>query len=525
MRKILLLLLSFGLVTAIIYGTLKSNELEKPHILILKEKYSKREYKKEADHSKFEILNQDFPNPREITKACEYCHNLTAHEIMKSNHFNWERVEYVKDRGIVFIGKKNAINNFCIAAQGNEKACAKCHVGLGLDEKGNLFTDPTNIDCMICHDNTETYMKASERGGEPEKSLDFKNIIHNVGKPKRSNCGVCHFFGGGGNNVKHGDLESIQFEATRDIDVHMAIDGVNMHCIDCHKTKEHNIFGKLYSLSSMNRERISCEECHTNTPHNDDIINEHTLKVSCQACHIPIYAKANATMIYWDWSTAGKLKNGEPYIEKDAEGNKTYMSTKGSFKWGKNLKPDYIWFNGTASHYLIGDKIKDPKSPLFLNTLHGSYKDDDSKIIPVKIHTAKQPYDPVNNILIQPKLYSEEKGSGAFWKDFDWIKASEMGMREHGMPFSGKVGFIETKMYWPLNHMVSPKEKAVRCEECHTRNNSRIANLRDFYIPGRDYSPLVDRIGRLLIVFTILLVFVHGSGRIVANHIRRRRTR
>ncbi len=525
MRNILISLLFFGLFLAISYGILKSNEIEKPDIVKLKEKYLKREMKKKADHSKFEVLNKDFSEPREITQACETCHNLTAQEIMNSNHYNWERVGYMKGRGIVYIGKKNAINNYCIAAHGNEKSCAKCHVGLGLDKSGNIITDPTNIDCMVCHDNTETYMKASEKGGEPVRTLDFKNIAQNVGKPKRSNCGVCHFFGGGGNNVKHGDLESAQFEPLRDVDVHMAVDGVNMQCTDCHKTKEHNIFGKLYSICSMNRERTRCEDCHTETPHREDIINEHGLKVSCQACHIPVYAKVNSTKLYWDWSTAGKLKNGEPYVEEDENGNHKYMSIKGSFVWGKNLKPDYVWFNGTASHYLLGDKIKDPKSPLILNPLYGSYEDEESKIIPVKIHTAKQPYDPENNILIMPKLYSEEKGAGAFWKDFDWIKASEIGMKEQGLPFSGKIDFIETKMYWPVNHMVSTKDKSVRCEECHTRNGSRIANLRDFYIPGRDYSPLVDGMGKLLIIFAIFGVIAHGGGRIAASYIRRRKMR
>ncbi|MCX7831221.1 MAG: cytochrome C, partial [Acidobacteria bacterium] len=277
------------------------------------------------------------------------------------------------------------------------------------------------------------------------------------------------------------------------VDVHMAVEGVNLQCVDCHKTKEHNISGKLYSLSSMNKDRVFCEDCHTSTPHEEEIINEHTLKVSCQACHIPVYAKVNYTKTYWDWSTAGKLKNGEPFVEEDEHGNHKYMSIKGSFEWGKNLKPNYVWFNGNASHYIMGDKVEDPSKPLLLNPFYGSYNDEDSKIIPVKIHTAKQPFDPINKILILPKLYDPNKGAGAFWKDFDWVKASEVGMKEQNLPFSRKVDFIETKMYWPVNHMVSQKENSLSCYECHTRSNSRIANLTDFYIPGRDYSKIVDR--------------------------------
>lgn len=513
------LILTFGAILFLIaFGFLKNRDVEKPLLLQLKQKYSKKSEQKKVDHSKFESLNKDFKDPHEVTKECETCHNLTASELMKSNHYNWERAEYMKGRGVIYIGKKNAINNYCIASHGNEKSCAKCHVGLGLDANGNIYTNPLNIDCMVCHDNTDTYMKASEKGGEPVKTLNFEKIAQNVGKPTRNNCGVCHFYGGGGNNVKHGDLEKAQFEPLRDIDVHMAVDGVNMQCVDCHTTKNHIIFGKLYSLSSMNKERVFCEQCHTETPHSENILNEHTLKVSCQACHIPVYAKENSTKIYWDWSTAGKLKNGEPYVEEDELGNHKYMSVKGSSVWGKNLKPDYVWFNGTASHYLAGDKVEDPSKPLILNTLYGSYADENSKIIPVKIHTAKQPFDPENRILVIPKLYDPNKGVGAFWKDFDWVKASEVGMKENNIPFSGKVSFIETKMYWPVNHMVSSKENSVKCNECHTRENSRLANLTDFYIPGRDYSNLIDKGGIALIIFTILGVIGHGGGRIFAYY-------
>ena len=80
---------------------------------------------------------------------------------MHSNHWNWEREEYVKGRGVIYLGKRNAINNFCIGTRGNEESCAKCHIGYGMNSKGIVYTDSTNIDCLICHDNTETYAKGS----------------------------------------------------------------------------------------------------------------------------------------------------------------------------------------------------------------------------------------------------------------------------------------------------------------------------------------------------------------------------
>jgi hypothetical protein len=272
----------------------------------------------------------------------------------------------------------------------------------------------------------------------------------------------------------------------------------------------------MYSVSSMNRNRVECERCHTAMPHNDDVLNRHTLKVACQTCHIPTYAKVNPTKLYWDWSTAGKLKNGEPYEETDSSGTDVYMSIKGSFIWGKKLKPDYIWFNGTASHYLVGDAF-DPSKPVKLNELYGSYDDPDSKIYPVKIHRAKQIYDAGYNYLIQPKLYSSKPGDGGFWKEFNWQRASEEGMKMVNLPYSGKYSFVETEMYWPVNHMVSSKSATVKCVECHTRDNGRLANVGGFYMPGRDYNPWVEYFGGGLLVLTIGAVVLHGGVRIAAS--------
>lgn len=517
MKKILLALGIIGIVLATIITILSNKTVEKSKLEKLKEKYAEKSVKK-ADHSKFDVLHKKFNSPQEVTAECIKCHNGRAGEVMKSNHWQWEEPAYIKGRGVVYLGKKNAINNFCLASEGNELACAKCHVGFGMEStKSFNFQDSTNIDCLICHDNTETYSKAQEKGGAPDPSLDISFIAQNVGKPNRSTCGVCHFFGGGGNNVKHGDLEKAMFEPAKDVDVHMAVNGMNLTCVDCHVTKNHNIGGQMYSLASMNRNRIFCEQCHSETPHSDDILNNHTLKVACQTCHIPVYAKVNSTKTYWDWSTAGQLKDGQPYHEEDEFGNHTYLSTKGSFKWGRNLTPDYIWFNGTADHYLLGDVIEDTAQPLKINSLNGSYGDRDSKIIPVKIMVTNQCFDPVYNLLSVPKLFSPRVGEGAFWKDFHCLRALEVGMQEVGLPFSNTLGFIETHMYWPLNHMVSSKDKAVQCIECHTTENSRLANLKDFYMPGRDRNPVIETAGVGAIILSFLVVVVHGGFRFISS--------
>ena len=175
-----------------------------------------------------------------------------------------------------------------------------------------------------------------------------------------------------------------------------------------------------------------------------------------------------------------------------------------------------IIFGLMAQHHIILKEIRFriQLNHLVLNQLHGSYSDNESKIIPVKIHVAKQPFDPINKILIQPKLYADKKGEGAFWKDFNWQTASEVGMKEVGLPFSGKISFMETEMYWPVNHMVASKENTLQCNSCHTRENSRLAKLTDFYMPGRDYSSLVDTGGKWLIILLIIGILLHAIIRI-----------
>ena len=468
-----------------------------------------------VNHSLLRPLQKEFTTPQEVTEACISCHTERHKEVMNSAHWNWERVSYIEGRGIASAGKKNVLNNFCLGAQSNELSCAKCHIGFGMTNNHYDFQNARNVDCMVCHDNSDEYSKASARAGYPDREVNLTKVAQSVGTPDKINCGSCHFYSGGGNNVKHGDLEAALLSVDRQVDVHMAANGMDMSCVACHTAENHQIKGRLYSVSSSNTNRATCEQCHTSTPHFDKILNRHNARVSCQACHIPDYAKVNPTKMAWKWSDAGKLKEGVPFQEFNSDSTQEYQSIKGSFIWAKNVRPDYVWFNGTADHYLLGDTIR--SVPVQMNTLFGSYKDRESKIYPVKIHVGDQIYDKQHNILIQPKLFAENIGDSAYWKDFDWQTASASGMKRVGLPFSGEYGFVETEMYWPVNHMVAPKEQAVSCAECHTRNNGRLASLTGFYLPGRDFNRRLDNFGSILFFGAIAAVFLHAMLRILMS--------
>ncbi len=512
MKKILLALVALAIVLGLTVVAVRRADSGPTPLERLRQQ-TKKERRPSVDHARFSQLAGPFEKPQQVTAACISCHNERHIEVMASSHWNWERLEYVEGKGVRAVGKRNVLNNYCIGVAGSQQSCDKCHAGYGWADASFDFEDPLNVDCLVCHEGSDEYTKRAGGAGLPAAGLDLAKIAQSVGRPRRENCGACHFMGGGGNNVKHGDLELALLDTTRDVDVHMAKDGANLSCVDCHRAEKHQMLGKAYSVSSMNRNRVECSSCHGELPHEDDLLNQHGYKIACQTCHVPSYAKVAATKLHWDWSTAGRLRDGKPFEEEDAAGDVVYASIKGSFEWGRNVVPEYAWFDGTASHYLLGEAF-DPQIPLVLNPLLGDYDDPEAKIVPVKVHRANQIYDTEYRTLVQPKLFSATPGDGGYWREFDWSKAATAGMKEVGLPFSGSYGFAATAMNWPVNHMVAPKEKALSCEQCHTREGGRLAQLGGFYMPGRDRNSRLDRLGSIALAGTLGAVLLHGGARV-----------
>ncbi len=84
------------------------------------------------------------------------------------------------------------------------------------------------------------------------------------------------------------------------------------------------------------------------------------------------------------------------------------------------------------------------------------------------------------------------------------------------MAFSGEVGFVDTRFYWPIQHMVAPKEDALTCNECHTKDG-RLASLTGFYMPGRDSYPWLTILGWAGALLTLIGVVVHAGLRIASR--------
>ena len=145
---------------------------------------------------------------QDVTLACLNCHQDAGQQVLHTAHWRWESdpVAVEGREGLHTTGKKKSINNFCIGIQGNWASCTACHAGYGWDDETFDFEDETNIDCLVCHDNSGAYRKG--KAGLPLDGVDLLDAARSVGVPTRQNCGGCHFRGGGGNAVKHGDLDS-----------------------------------------------------------------------------------------------------------------------------------------------------------------------------------------------------------------------------------------------------------------------------------------------------------------------------
>ena len=483
-----------------------------------------------ADHSQFKALQQAFASGPEISKACISCHTKAADQLKKTLHWTWLDPNSPKENQKGKAGY--SLNNFCISANGmNDHHCNECHIGWNSQGK------KAAIDCLRCHGQKkinweelfEDYKYFTESKDPEENALakdaqaEIQQAAQSVGRPTRKNCGSCHFSGGGGDGVKHGDLDPSLITPNRELDVHMGYDGQDFECTRCHTTIAHRVAGRIYGTpASKNRlsllehdlePKIMCESCHSNTPHKSNSkMNDHTDKVACQSCHVPEVAKILSVQVWWDWSKAGNKKDGKPYDVEGPFGKPVYQSTRGETKWEKNVIPKYLWFNGSIQGATAKDII-DPTKLVKLAWPDGDRNDKNARIFPFNVHLGKQPYDTVNKTMATPLL----SGEHGYWTTFDWQDAIQRGANYLDLPFSGKIDFVETGYVFPSTHMVAPKENALECNQCHTRPESRLANLAGFYMPGRDRVKPVDIAGWAIVLCSFGGIVLHALGRMFTN--------
>lgn len=380
-----------------------------------------------------ELIEGPFETKQEITETCLTCHDGIGENVQQSRHWTW------KNESKSFFYEKSIKNGFRISSNHDLNSSLFNHISFSSKEKTD---DLNNINCLICHEQSGKYSSGNL------SSDDLLKIAQSVKKPTRKNCLTCHVDKSKGADIRHGDLDISLINPSRDIDVHMG--GKNFNCTTCHTYKEHKIAG-------ADSKSVKCSNCHNNNVHKSPTLNNHLKSVACETCHIPEFAKENPTTIFVDWSKEA----GERIVTS------------------KKIKPVYLWSNGNYKYYKPGEKISSKTTPLLVAPI-GDISDSKSKITPFKNVKGKLPFDEKNQNLIALKF----SGNDGFLKTSNLEAAAKTGMTEMNLDFSDNVSFVDAEMYVSINHMVSPKEKALRCTQCHGVKGEKLLNWKELGYSG-----------------------------------------
>ncbi len=414
--------------------------------------------------------------------TCVSCHQEEANDMLGSLHMKWSgpTPKLTNTNGEEKGKAVGGINTFCTYAMSSKGACFNCHVRAD----GNAPDQPTanDVDCMMCHsdtyqrktvadpNNTETvtnilgqvktyvFGKVDSQGNyttEPDYAkmpagTSMVNLARTVHLPTTKSCLRCHATAGGGDWTKRGDMGLNTATATVDQDVHLAKDGANLTCASCHAAANHKISGRGIDLRATEADAPTCKSCHTQAPHSNATLNRHAQgQVSCQTCHIKTYAKGGATEMSRDWT--------KPVW------NAAFCSGQGGFVGEEvkqsNVKPEYVWFDGTSYVYNVGEKITPDAQGIYaMAKANGAPFDGKSYIVPIKRHTSLMPLHDASGQIIPPAI---------MWMfmtgDFDI--AVQEGMEEQGM--AGSYTMVKTDAEMLISHGVEPKEQAPSCVACH----------------------------------------------------------
>jgi hypothetical protein len=418
--------------------------------------------------------------------TCISCHRNEAAEMLDSLHMQWSgpTPELTNTDGQSLGKGDGGINTFCTYAMSSKGACFSCHVRA--DGNAPDSPQPEDVDCLMCHNDNyqrkfvadpdnnvtvtnilgelKTYVFGKEDAqGNYTTVPDFDamapgtnmvNIARTVHMPTNSSCLRCHAKAGGGDWTKRGDMGLNSANATVEQDVHLAKDGANLSCVDCHSALNHKIGGRGIDLRQTEAAAPTCQACHAEAPHANATLNRHAQgQVSCQVCHIREYAKGGATEMARDWS--------------NPVWNAAFCSGQGGFVGEEvkeaNVKPEYVWFDGTSYVYNVGETIAPDETGVYhMAKANGRPFDGKSLLVPIKRHFSSMPLHESGKIIPPVIMWMFMTG------DFDL--AVQKGMEKQGM--TGNYSIIEADAEMLITHGVDPKEKAPSCAECHDNSGS-----------------------------------------------------
>lgn len=441
--------------------------------------------------------HERFVKNYEGTRTCLKCHEDDAESFFHTQHYQWRgATPDLVNSGGQELGKLSMVNDFCTNPTGPQwigkvknaegktlaKGCSACHAGLGKLPTEQISQEQLeNMDCLICHaSGYRRDLYATEDGGWEWKPILWKNqegmnsVARRIQIPDRTMCLRCHSASGGGPNFKRGDIEYTLKDPPRSFDVHMASDGKDMWCVDCHEGEAHRVRGRGVDLAGTDSpdQPLSCEgDCHSVTPHQVAAIDLHTQRVDCTTCHIPTFAKDEPTDMFRDWSDI------------------SYSDEKGKFVYKvileKDVVPSYAWFNGKSRVQIPGVPVdRDDSNAVIVVTPEGSRQDPDAKIFAFKVHRGRLP-------VLDDKQWLVPIATEEFYAHGDIDKAVREAAESFYQLDEISYTWTDTIRYMGIYHEVVPAEDALGCLDCH-----RPGGRMDWQALGYDQDPLEETVAR-----------------------------
>jgi len=403
-------------------------------------------------------------------QTCIECHQTEAEDALHSEHVQWA-------------GKWKEVNTYCTAPEPADYACLNCHATTGKVTNLTIY----DVDCLICHQdkyqrslqpltvdvtvqdwqgNTKVYhtpLKNAQGNYVFQPRFDLMpagttmvELAQTVHLPTRATCLRCHAKAGGGDGVKRGDLSTASISPAYASDVHLSPQGGNLLCQDCHVPSDHQIPGSGIDLRISEGGAVKeCSACHAqDVAGHSATLQKHMARVSCQTCHIPKYGKDVATEMSRDWRSPHWNSAG-------CNGQGAWI---GEEVKASNVKPEYLFWNGSSSIYsLVNSIAPDPSGMYTLARASGSISD--GKIYPIKVHTAWQPRSNETGQMVQyDVLWNFQTG---FYEEAAQRGLSFMGLQ----PFDGNGNpayeWVNTRAEQLITHGVEPATNALTCNNCH----------------------------------------------------------
>ena len=240
-------------------------------------------------------------------QSCTVCHQNARDEIINTVHWNLSspvgNVQGLPDgtwwgmanRECALAGSTIPAN---WTASTNGKAtvqasgCGLCHIGSlpspPMPGKSLTEAELNTVDCLVCHAKDYDWKKRAtlvkdSTGIHWGQDRSLKAALSITKTPINESCLRCH---------EHAFSDDYKRGTpyTSENDVHAK---AGLGCVTCHKTEHHKIAKGQYESDMVANDlpdvAITCTRCHGDNPHlgsRAEVLNEHTVKLACQTCHI-----------------------------------------------------------------------------------------------------------------------------------------------------------------------------------------------------------------------------------------------